>query len=521
MASFHYSHILLILTAVFISATVFLRRRRRFHVTNWPVLGMTPDLILNSNRLHDFATQLLKLKDDNTLMIKGPWFANTDMLVTADPENIHYILSKNFRNYPKGPEFRTMFDILGDGIFNSDDELWEVHRRTTMSVLRHPEFPTLLETAIKEKVEHGLLPVLDLAVSCGQQETQETDLQEVFQRFTFDVICVLVLNYDPESLSVELPLVPCEKAFTDAEEALLWRHVLPERVWRLEKSLGFGKEKKLSEASKAFDEFIYKAFDEFEKVKRSFSSTSNGGSDSLRNENHKFWLLTLLTRGFDQQITAENSRKFLKDAVLNLMLAGRDTTSTALSWFFYLLTRNPTVEANIRDEIEQRFGGRNYESLGLKEVGELVYLHGGICEALRLYPPVAFEHKSPTTADILPTGHNVDEHTRIILSFYSMGRMEGIWGEDWMEFRPERWVSGGGKIRHEPSYKFPAFHAGPRTCLGKEMGLVQVKMVAIAIIRRYRVELVEGHDVCASDSIILQMKYGLKIRLFPVKIDKD
>ncbi|GJY70559.1 elongation factor 2, partial [Tanacetum coccineum] len=130
-----------------------------------------------------------------------------------------------------------------------------------------------------------------------------------------------------------------------------------------------------------------------------------------------------------------------------------------------------------------------------KELDKLIYLHGGICEALRLYPPVALEHKAPLKADVLPSGHVIDANTRIILCFYSMGRMEDIWGEDCMDFKPERWFTKDGGIKHEPSYKFTAFHAGPRTCLGKEMGFIQIKMVAASIISRYRVELVEGHKV--------------------------
>lgn len=95
------------------------------------------------------------------------------------------------------------------------------------------------------------------------------DLQDIFQRFTFDAICLLLLDYDPESLSVNLPVIPCEKAFTDAEEALLWRHYIPETVWKLQRRFGLGKEKKLSEAWKAFDEFIYKRLSQKE-VKRCF-----------------------------------------------------------------------------------------------------------------------------------------------------------------------------------------------------------------------------------------------------------
>ncbi|KAI3804701.1 hypothetical protein L1987_26441 [Smallanthus sonchifolius] len=351
MASFHYSDMLLILTVFSISVAVFLHRVRRLPITNWPFLGMTPDLLLNIHHIHDFATHILKLSD-GTFMFKGPWFANIDMLTTCDPTNIHYMLSKNFHNYPKGPRFRNIFDLFGDGIFNSDHELWEIHRKTTMSLLKQPEFHSLLETNIKNKLEKGLLPLLNFVSS----HHQETDLQEIFQRFTFDAICVLLLDYDPESLSIDLPFIPWEKAFTDAEEALLWRHILPEKVWKLQKRLGLGKEKKLSEAWKVFDEFIYKCL-------------------HLKDENkeeQKSGLLSSLMRGFEGQGgTSGDSRKFIKDTLLNLMIAGRDTTRTALSWFFYLLAQNPRVEKNIRDEIKKHLGGRKWDSLGVKELGDV------------------------------------------------------------------------------------------------------------------------------------------------------
>nr|XP_043630767.1 alkane hydroxylase MAH1-like [Erigeron canadensis] len=497
MASLPFYDMPFLFIVLLISIATVLYRRRRLPITNWPFIGMAPDLLVYAHRIHDRATLILKLSN-GTFMFKGPWFANMDMLGTCDPANIHHMLSKNFPNYPKGPEFRSMFDILGDGIFNSDHELWEIHRRTTMSLLKHPNIPTLLETNIRNKVENGLLPILDFVSS----HNQEIDLQEIFQRFAFDAISLFLLDYDPESLSIDLPYIPCEKAFTDAEEALFWRHVLPEKVWKLQKRLGLGKEKKLSEAWKAFDEFIYTCLSRKEVVQEDLG------------------LLTSLKRDYEGQSgTSGDARKFLKDIILNLMVAGRDSTGSGLSWFFYLLTQNPSVEKKIREEIKKILGGRNWKSLGVKELGGFVYLNGGIHEALRLYPPVALERKSPTEADILPSGHVVDKHTRIILSFYSMGRQETIWGEDCMEFKPERWISQGGGIKNESSYKFTAFHAGPRTCVGKDMSLIQMKMLAIAIICNYHVELVKGHQVCPSDSVILQMKYGLKVRLFPVNIN--
>ena len=142
-----------------------------------------------------------------------------------------------------------------------------------------------------------------------------------------------------------------------------------------------------------------------------------------------------------------------------------------------------------------------------------MYLHGALCESLRLFPPAALEHKAPMQPDILPSGHHLARNGKLILSFYSVGRMESVWGKDCLEFKPERWISPSGKIKHEPSYKFPAFNAGPRTCLGKEMAFAQMKMVAAAILHRYRIKVVEGHVVSPRDSIILQMKNGLRVSL--------
>ncbi|XP_023742547.1 alkane hydroxylase MAH1 [Lactuca sativa] len=497
---------ILLCILLFVSISVFLYRRRSLPGTNWPVIGIAPDLILNAYRINDFATDLVK-QGNGTFMLKGPWFANMDMLVTSDPTNINYVLSKNFPNYPKGPEFRKIFDILGDGIFNSDHEVWEIQRKTIMSLLKHPDFNSHLEKNIRNKIEKGLLPVLDL-VSHNQQAI---DLQEIFQRFTFDTICSLLVDFDPESMSVHLPYNACEKAFTDAEEALLWRHVLPEKVWKLQQRLGMGKEKKLTEARKVFDEFLDKCLSRKEE--------GFGNDGRVEKEETTTGLLKSLMTSFQGQTgTSGDSRRYLKDTILNLMIAGKDTTSAGLSWFLYLVAQNPRIESKIRREIEKEVGDANWKSLGVKELSGMVYLHGGLCEALRLYPPVALQHKSPSEVDVLPSGHAVNEHSKIILSFYSMGRMESIWGKDCMEFKPERWFTEGGKggVRHEPSYKFTAFNAGPRTCVGKEMGFIQMKMVASAIIYHYHVELVQRHEVCVGDSIIVHMKHGLKVRLSPV-----
>ncbi|EYU27551.1 hypothetical protein ABFS82_13G147800 [Erythranthe guttata] len=467
--------------------------------TNWPLVGMLPAILQNCHRIQPYFTEILT-ESGGTFQLKFPRVFNMDMLLTSHPANIHHIFSRNFSNYPKGPEFRKVFEILGDGIFNADFELWELHRRTTLSFLNHSEFYGLLESSVWEKVETGLLPVLD----DFSENRASFDFQDVFQRFAFDSICRLVLDHDPRSLCRDLPYVASEKAFNGTTQALLYRHLLPESIWKLQRWLRVGEERKLSQAWEAFDEFIYPIIDFNEK---------NPKSDHNN-------LLASFRKAYEEKNGSSSlTRDFLRDTVLSLMFAGRDTTSTCLTWFFWLVATNPKAEIEILEEIESKLmrqkdeGGEKWRLFNVEDSHKLVYLHGALCESLRLFPPVALEHKAPIQPDNLPSGDYVKSNAKVIVCFYSTGRMESVWGKDCLEFKPERWISASGGIKHEPSYKFPAFNAGPRTCLGKQMAFVQMKMLAATIVYHYKIELVEGHVVAPRDSVILHAKNGLKVTL--------
>ncbi|KAI3696033.1 hypothetical protein L1987_79042 [Smallanthus sonchifolius] len=375
-------------------------------------------------------------------------------------------------------------------------------------LLNHPSFDSLLKKTIWNKVEKGLVPVLDNIARQGV----EMDLQETFQRFGFDLTCAIIIDHDLESLCVEYPHVPCVKAFSHAEEGIFGRHIMPEKVWKLQRLLRMGNEKKLSNAWRIIDEFIYKVLAEKRKAfgNKNYEAEAEAELEAeAKGEDFNF-LRALMRELKDQSGTSGDPNKFLRDISFNLMLAGRDSTGSTLSWLFYLITKNPIAEEKIREELDTQLADKDMRAIDLSN---LVYLHGVICETLRLFPAVPFQHKIPAQPDTLPSGYQVDCNTTIILFFYTTGRMESVRGKDCMEFKPERWFATRGGIKHEPYYKFPAFNAGPRSCLGKHMSFTQIKIVVATIIYRYHVEMVEGHPVLPSDSIILQMKYGMKVKL--------
>ncbi|PHT27950.1 hypothetical protein CQW23_32449 [Capsicum baccatum] len=311
-----------------------------------------------------------------------------------------------------------------------------------------------------------------------------------------------------EAWQLTWPYFPYEKAFGDALEAFLHRHIVPEPILKLQKWLRIVREKKLIQACEALDQFIYPC------ISRKLEELLH--KSTIKDE--EFTFLNAYIKMYNQWKDGDlgTLQSFLRDTFLNLMFAGRDTTSAALTWFFVLLAKNPSVEKKIRQEIQQQLYVKEDENLKLftkEESRKLIYLHGSLCETLRLFPSLPLEHKVPLDHDILPSGHHVSPNTRMILPFYSMGRMDTLWGKDCLEFKPERWISDRGGIKHEPSFKFPAFNVGPRTCIGKEMEFFQMKIVAATIIHNYHIQVVEPNNVSRTTSIIMQVKNALMVKI--------
>ncbi|KAJ0096448.1 hypothetical protein Patl1_27773 [Pistacia atlantica] len=192
---------------------------------------------------------------------------------------------------------------------------------------------------------------------------------------------------------------------------------------------------------------------------------------------------------------ATPSEKVMRDNVIGLTLGAEGTTGITLSWFFWLLSKNnPLIEAKIREEITENLPCQPMK-FTLEDLSKLVYLHAALCETLRLFPPVPFQLRKNEETDTLPSGHEIKMNTDVLISMYAIGRMRSVWGEDCYEFKPERWISEDGKIKHVPPQKFFAFNAGPRICPGREIGFNLMKIIAATVIQNYEVQILENQRV--------------------------
>jgi len=262
--------------------------------------------------------------------------------------------------------------------------------------------------------------------------------------------------------------------FDGLQEACITR-LAARPLWKLERMLGRcgllpkdSPEAYLAEAAAHIDSVVESIVDG-----RLSNSVEAGEDKPQRND-----LLSLFLR-------VTQDRKYLRDVIINFLLAGRDTTACTLTWLFWEIASSDAVETDgdgVHARILREVRAASCDSNGnfsFEALSQLKYCSACILETIRLHPAVPDDSKEAFADDILPDGTLVLRGEYVSYTPYAMARDVGLWGEDAASWRPERWL----KMDKEPSsFLFASFQAGPRICLGKDMALLEVKAVLAQLI---------------------------------------
>ncbi|XP_072960197.1 cytochrome P450 CYP94D108-like [Typha angustifolia] len=476
----------------------------------YPLLGHLPQFLANRRRLADWIASCLAASPNNTFFLYRP--GGVRGVITANPANVEHVLRVRFDNYPKGARFiSNLHDFLGRGIFNSDGNTWRLQRKTASFEFNTRSLRSFVVRCVQHETRCRLLPLLQTACT----KSQLLDLQDVLERFAFDNVCKVAFDLDPACLGQEDEDSDVDfssgfaEAFKDAANlsAGRFRYAIP-NLWRLKKLLGVGSERRLRESISTVHDFSLRIIRSRKKEVRKVAEKDDLLSRFIADEREHY------------------SEEFLRDIVISFLLAGRETTSSALTWFFWILASRPDVEERILEEIRlmrtrKRSSDKDEPSFDFEELKEMQYLHAAISESMRLYPPVPVNSTEAKEDDVLPDGTAVKKGWFVSYNSYGMGRMKAIWGEDCEEYKPERWLTEDGHFRPESPFRFPAFHAGPRMCLGKEMAYIQMKSIVASLLERFVIE-VQDMDTSPEKvmSLTLRMKGGLPVSVKDRCMDK-
>lgn len=413
-------------------------------------------------------------------------------LFVVDEICVRYILQDQFENYVKGEMFQKVWkELLGDGIFAADGKQWKIHRKIasnmfSRNLLRHSGHVT--ESKLAQVVQLFYKQLSDVSFI-------DIDLQDIFFRVTLDSFVATAFGVELDSVNGKT-----QHSFALAfdEVQSLCRRRYQDPLFELSRWSGLCQRERLIKSNVAvIDKFAYHVI---KSKRRSATDGAGLGAD-------------LISRFFEKSYlhgAEEPSIKDLRDIVLNFIIAGRDTTACALSWTFYELTRHPEVVSKIITEVEEICGVEPKVDYSYETLSKLEYTHAVTMEVLRLHPSVPSDMKYAVHDDVLPDGTFVPARAAVVYSPYALGRSKQIWGFDADKFVPERFMKN-----HEPSaFKFVAFNAGPRICLGKPLALMNMKMAVAVLLPKFTFQDFEGHSGEYDLSLVLRMKNGFPVRVF-------
>ncbi|QIW95936.1 hypothetical protein AMS68_001454 [Peltaster fructicola] len=378
---------------------------------------------------------------------------------TMDVENFKAIHATNFDDWAVEDSRQGFIQFLGKGVFLSDGAFW-AHSR---SVLR-PQFEK------HQVAELGQFePHVQRMFKSFPTDGSTIDLQVLFHKLTMDTSSEFLIGRS--TLLLDQTYNEEGHEFAAAFEAATQDGTLRARLgWMYWLWPHFAIQKDHAIIHRFAEKWVQQAMQE----KHSQHDEKSNGKKS----NYTFLKQLVM----DDRMDA----KRIHGEILNIMLAGRDTTASLLSAMFFVLSREARIMQKLRAEVDELNG----ELPTYERLRDMKYLKYCAQEALRLYPPVPSLVKSAARDTVLPRGGGPDRRSPLFMAkgdlvfynHYSMMRSTEVYGPDATVFRPERWEDSSLR----PGWAYLPFGGGARICLGQQYALTEAYYVTIRMLQEYR-----------------------------------
>ncbi|KAI1812703.1 cytochrome P450 [Poronia punctata] len=409
-----------------------------------------------------------------------------DCITTDEFENVKAVLSTKFEDWDlPAIRIKSFLPVLGThSIFTTNGAEWQ-HSR---AILR----PAFVRDQISdlECFDRHVRRLIQLIPKDGSQ----IDLQVMFSRLTTDIISDFMFGQTTD-LQGSAP----EESYRFGQYFDASMHKVAYRA-RLGWLTLLRSDPELNEYSSFMKKFVTR----FVKEVRENVEKASHQAD----EKKYVFLYELLKSGEPDDVIC--------DHLLSIFTAGRDTTTSVLSYLFFELSRRPDIAAAIRKEIESL----GKESPTWEDLRSMRYLNWVLKEALRLNPPVASNQREAVRDTILPRGGGNDRKSPMLVLAgmnlrylpWAMHRRKDIFGEDADEFKPERWE----KLR--VTLEYLPFNAGPRICIGQQFALTEMAFITFRLLQAFSaIDRRDDRPPIQKLGVNLSMLYGVQVGMTPAQ----
>lgn len=326
------------------------------------------------------------------------------------------------------------------------------------------------------------------------------NMEESFSQLTLDVIGLSVFNYNFDALTADSPVI--DAVYTALKEAeARSTDLLP--YWKIKPLCKIiPRQIKAEEAvtviRKTVEELIAKCKEIVE------NEGERVDDDEYVNDSDPSILRFLLAS------REEVSSVQLRDDLLSMLVAGHETTGSALTWTLYLLSKDSSSLIKAQEEVDRVLQGRlpSYE-----DVKELKFLTRCIMESLRLYPHPPVLIRRAQVDDVFPGGYKVNAGQDIMISVYNIHHSSQVW-ERADDFIPERFhLESPVPNETNTDFRFIPFSGGPRKCVGDQFALLEAIVGLAVFVQRLNFELVPDQNIGMTTGATIHTSNGLYMKL--------
>jgi unspecific monooxygenase len=387
-------------------------------------------------------------------IVRGRFFGRSTFILNA-PDAIRHVLVDNYENYTRTPaSFRVLRPILGEGLLIAEGRAWKYQRRTLA--------PAFTPRAVTTLVPHMLAATDETIVKLKAASNAPVDLRGAMQRMTLEIAGRTMFSFGMDRHGGALRDFMMEYAERLARPHFL--DLLLPPGWPSPQDFARARFRKR-----------WTAFIGMLMAERRAAGKNDGAPPRD--------LFDLMGAARDPKSGEAFTDEQLGDQVATMILAGHETTATALFWSLYLLALDPTTQEELAAEV------RGATVNGELDIERLKFTRAVVDETMRLYPPAFLIIRAAAGPDTI-AGMPVKKNDIVLVAPWLLHRHEKLW-RDPNAFVPSRFMTGTPPDR----FAYLPFGVGARVCIGAHFALVEAVLALAKMIGAFRVSMIDKAPV--------------------------